>query len=134
MTRTSNMTDPKLKLFCSTITRCLCLKTVFQEEDMEKVNCWCPSISLVSFSAFFFPSKFQMYTIFIFLQVVLCFVFEIKKKEGCIKGNFNAFSLSLSLFSSSLSLSKSLLVVFIKQPTHFPISTLQDNIFLTNTL
>lgn len=131
MTKTSNRTDPKLKLFCSTITRCLHLKTLFQDEEIEKVNCWCPSISLVSFSAFLFPPKFQMYTIFIFLQVVLCFVFEIKKR-GLY--NFHVFLLFLSLFSSSLSLSKSLLVAFIKQPTHFPISTLQDNSFLTNTL
>lgn len=36
MTKISNLTDPKLKSFCSLITISLCVKTVFQDEEIEK--------------------------------------------------------------------------------------------------
>lgn len=36
MTKISNLTTPKLKSLCSLITRSLCVKTVFQDDEIEK--------------------------------------------------------------------------------------------------
>lgn len=123
MTKTSNITELKLKLFCSTITTCLCVKPDLQDEEMAKVNCLCPNISLVPFLAVqFLPS---------FYKQLFCFVFEIRKQKVVVRIIFMYSPSHIFVgvfFPSCLSLSKSLLVVLIQQPTHFPIVFLLSRI------
>lgn len=132
-----NRAQIKMVLFYN--CKMLCVKTDLQDEKIAEGNCLCPNIFLIPFSALWFPPFPYIHTKFIFLQVAILFWFWNEKIEGCSKSNFHIFPMSYFsgfLFpQQSVSLSKSLLFVLIKQPTHFPaVFPLSRIIFWTDIL